>query len=329
MSDPAVFPLSQLQKALPVHPVARGSAGNYNEVRTSDVLGGHMHYRRKVAQSPTELTAEVLHHAPDGAVSMPLCASWKVSGMNAHLVSFLEYGHPQPLDALAVLAAWKHWHAVCAKATREFSEALELRRECELQATEDWFPAILSGSLSRLDREIAAGAPLNARHPQGGGDTGLHVAAAHGHVLAVRRLIAAGADVSLANDYGYTPLHELCLSASEYNEEETAEIAKDLIQAGAAVDALDHERRSPLAAILLDVVRLKVSMEERVASAEVLMRAGANWDAADIDGQTPRNLAAQIPSFPPSLLDFQRIRDEEVALQAAIPAAIPARPPRI
>ncbi len=43
-----------------------------------------------------------------------------------------------------------------------------------------------------------------------GDDTGLHLAAAHGHRPVVQKLLARKADVNAQNEHGNTPLHYAC-----------------------------------------------------------------------------------------------------------------------
>jgi len=64
-------------------------------------------------------------------------------------------------------------------------------------------------------------------------------AAIYGHEACVRVLIAAKADVALADKYGFTALHRAAISGR-------ASICRVLIDEGALLTALDDEDRTPL-----------------------------------------------------------------------------------
>ena len=66
----------------------------------------------------------------------------------------------------------------------------------------------------------------------------LHAAAYNGNLLAVRELLAQGADVNCQeHPYGMSPLHLAVMQGH-------VQVANELIQAGAQRDALDAKRRS-------------------------------------------------------------------------------------
>lgn len=59
---------------------------------------------------------------------------------------------------------------------------------------------------SRVEREIARGADVNAPNP-GNGQTALHAASAAGHKKLVAYLLTQGANVNAKDNSGNTPLH--------------------------------------------------------------------------------------------------------------------------
>ena len=73
---------------------------------------------------------------------------------------------------------------------------------------------------------IGRGSRLSARND--GGDTPLHLAAAHGHTETVRLLLSNKANCNLVNEHGNTPLHYACF----WNNEDIAVL---LIGKGALV----------------------------------------------------------------------------------------------
>jgi uncharacterized protein len=71
------------------------------------------------------------------------------------------------------------------------------------------------------------------------GRTELHYAACEGDVAETTKLIAAGAQVDLADDNGWTPLHFAAQSQS-------VPIAEALLAAGGSVDPQDSHGNTPL-----------------------------------------------------------------------------------
>jgi ankyrin repeat protein len=71
------------------------------------------------------------------------------------------------------------------------------------------------------------------------GGTELHYAACEGDVIQATKLIAAGAQVDLADDNGCTPLHFAAQSQS-------VPIAEALLAAGAPIDPQDSYGNTPL-----------------------------------------------------------------------------------
>src|SRR5262245_5060151 len=97
------------------------------------------------------------------------------------------------------------------------------------------------------------------------GSTPLQWAVYHDDVAEVRRLLKAGANVSLANNYGATPMS---LAAEVGN----AEIIKLLLEAGADVESPNPDGQTAL---------LAVARTGNVPAAELLVKHGAKVDARE------------------------------------------------
>jgi ankyrin repeat protein len=97
------------------------------------------------------------------------------------------------------------------------------------------------------------------------GSTPLQWAVYNEDVAEVRRLLKAGADVSIANNYGATPMG----LAAEVGH---AEIIKLLLEAGANSDSPNHEGQTALMA---------VARTGNVEAAELLVKHGAKVDARE------------------------------------------------
>ena len=111
---------------------------------------------------------------------------------------------------------------------------------------------------------------VNRREPDG--STPLQWAVYRNDVAEVKRLLRAGANVKLANNYGVTPMS---LAAAVAN----TEILKVLIEAGADVESPNADGMTAL---------LAVARTGNVDAAQVLLKAGAKVDARErFGGQTP------------------------------------------
>ncbi len=104
---------------------------------------------------------------------------------------------------------------------------------------------------------------VNRRHPDG--STPLQWAVHAGDVAEVKRLLRAGADVSLANDYGATAMS----LAAEVGD---AEMLKVLLEAGADADSPTLDGQTAL---------LAVARTGNVAAARLLLEFGATVDARE------------------------------------------------
>jgi ankyrin repeat protein len=90
---------------------------------------------------------------------------------------------------------------------------------------------------------IDRGADLNIAENHG--FTPLHLACDTGHESVVRMLIDGGADLNLANRRGRTPLHAACRPALLFGREAPLEIIRMLILNGADTQARDSQGRLP------------------------------------------------------------------------------------
>ncbi len=130
-------------------------------------------------------------------------------------------------------------------------------------------PAIVLIGLAVGGAEDAETIDVNARKPDG--STPLQWAVYDNDVAEVRRLIEAGADVALANDYGATPMS---LAAEVAN----TEILKLLLDAGADADSPNADGMTAL---------LAVARTGNVEAAKLLIDRGATVDAREgFGGQT-------------------------------------------
>jgi ankyrin repeat protein len=115
---------------------------------------------------------------------------------------------------------------------------------------------VVSG-LSRTKEDV------NRRNPDG--STPLQWAVYNGNVAEARRLLRAGANVTLANNYGATPM---TLAAEVGN----AEMLKVLLEAGANADSPNPDGQTAL---------LAVARTGNVEAAQVLLNHGATVDAKE------------------------------------------------
>ncbi len=109
----------------------------------------------------------------------------------------------------------------------------------------------------------------------GCGESSIHDGASDGNIDAVKKHLAAGADVNAKDDDCETPLH----FAAAFGHKETAEL---LIAEGADVNA---KSRSGLTSLHLTAI----GNQKKIA--ELLIAAGADVNAKDEDGGTPLDIA--------------------------------------
>jgi hypothetical protein len=108
------------------------------------------------------------------------------------------------------------------------------------------------------------------------GETPLHLAAALGHTIEVRELLAASADTNARDDFGSTPLH---IAASQGH----TETVQTFLDTGAELDARDDPSRTPLH---------MAASQGHTETVQTLLDAGAELDARDDLSCTPLHMAA-------------------------------------
>lgn len=129
------------------------------------------------------------------------------------------------------------------------------------------------------------------------GWTPLHAAAAsfHDNRYPVFRLIMdAKPDVNAKTLDGWTPLHAAATSAYigyQQKEEDVVNRLRDLLKAGAALEAQDVNGRTPLHWAAMQGAMVDVSVSDFMVKA--LLESGANVNAVDQLGRTPLHYAAE------------------------------------
>ena len=118
----------------------------------------------------------------------------------------------------------------------------------------------------------------------------LHYAATIGDVAALREILDDGVSPNTLDQYGQTPLHQLC--DSDDDAEARVDCLHVLLEAGANIHAPDQYQRTPLhyAAGYLNAI---------VAA---LLEAGADVNRGDANGQTPLHWACARSDAKPALI---------------------------
>lgn len=157
-------------------------------------------------------------------------------------------------------------------------------------ASQRWF-AIFKLLLER-------GAPVDAQDSRG--STALHTAVLYGSPAPdelmgdmIEALLAAGADPSIPDIHGYTPLHRLVLS-----DEEDVRAVRLMLGNGADIAARDHNGMTPLHWVAKGGYRWNDHQQQQQRGggseiAKVLLEHGANPNIADNDGKTVFHYAAE------------------------------------
>ena len=150
--------------------------------------------------------------------------------------------------ALAALVAVLPGTSVAAEQSPKRSRVVEAKRSRVVEA----------GLQARLGKE-------NVNRRNADGSTPLQWAVDEGNLAEVKRLLHAGADVSLANDYGATPMS----LAAEVGDPDMIGL---LLEAGANADSPNPEGQTALMA---------VARTGNVKAAQLLVDAGATVDARE------------------------------------------------
>ncbi|KAK1705025.1 hypothetical protein CaCOL14_012346 [Colletotrichum acutatum] len=116
--------------------------------------------------------------------------------------------------------------------------------------------------------------PVNAKTPFG--RTALEIAGTAGNLRVAKVLLDAGADTSIRNENGSTPLIEVALQG-------VLSVAELLLENGADISAANDEGFTSLASACI---------REHVPVVKLLLEKGANTSVADKDGWTPLSSAA-------------------------------------
>ena len=172
--------------------------------------------------------------------------------------------------------------------------------------------AVKAGAAETVDLLLMAGADPDVADSSG--DTAVHVAAADGKDLIARSLLQAGANARAVNAVGFSGLHILAEHSSVDMTPAHLRLADALIKTGARLDQVDNRGYTPLvaaaaagnipiAAVFVahhaDVnadssaaLRQAVLFEDSDMT-DLLLKAGADAEAASSDGDRPLHTAAQ------------------------------------
>jgi ankyrin repeat protein len=112
------------------------------------------------------------------------------------------------------------------------------------------------------------------------GRSAIHYAAANGDTAEVARLLASGADPGEPDAIQFTPLHFAA-------QEQHPDVVELLLKAGADVSATDRWGNTPL-------WRAVLSAHGDISTSASLLAAGADPDAANHTGLSPRQLAERM-----------------------------------
>lgn len=136
---------------------------------------------------------------------------------------------------------------------------------------------VRAGQRTQALQRIAGGADVNAPESSGNGTTALHWAVYQHDTDMVRALLQAGAEPTVQNQFGATPLMEAAAVGH-------TGIIRLLLEAGAEVESVNFEGQTALMA---------VARTGNLAAARLLLDAGANPDARENwGGQTALMWAA-------------------------------------
>jgi len=176
-----------------------------------------------------------------------------------------------------LLAAVKNRHCTTTKILLEAGSESDL---CPKTGTTALQEAAKIGDIDIIEVLLSFGADVNHQNVEG--DTALILASRLGHSRTANYLVDKNADIEMKNKKGSTAL--LVAAAHEH-----VEVVEVLLKEGAAVRVRDKKGRTPLhravqGTWLIDGVKVRAA--EREETVRLLMRAGADPAAKDIDGKT-------------------------------------------
>jgi hypothetical protein len=141
------------------------------------------------------------------------------------------------------------------------------------------YNAANAGNAKRLQTAIQAakdgGVNLNWRNPNNYGQTPVYITAEKGNDECLSQLIAAGADVNIADNDGWTPVY---IAARNWSDG----CLSQLIEAGADVNIADNDGETPV---------YIAAFHGKEAVLAQLIEAGADVNIANICGRTPLQVA--------------------------------------
>lgn len=103
-----------------------------------------------------------------------------------------------------------------------------------------------AGHRQVVEALLTHGAAINARSKNTFSNTALHCGVLHAHTPIVELLLAAGADVSVIDGYGATPLHAVAKYPHGERVRDDAQVVDLLLAHGAELNAVNHAGETPL-----------------------------------------------------------------------------------
>ena len=171
-------------------------------------------------------------------------------------------------------------HRGLAEARDLFQSLLNAGASINATSRDGWTPLMLAIAAAAptqiVDDLLAADADVGIADDDG--NTALHLAARQGNLIAVQELLKAGADPLAATDRGRTALH---LAAAFGG---SATVLAALLDADTPIDTPDEDGATPL--------HLAIAACRSEDALFALIDEGANVDALDNDGRTPLHIAA-------------------------------------
>jgi ankyrin repeat protein/O-glycosyl hydrolase/predicted glycoside hydrolase/deacetylase ChbG (UPF0249 family) len=207
------------------------------------------------------------------------------------------WGDPTPVvtPPFLIAAGWQR-HPGDPDRIRQMVSAGTSVNSTDLRGWTALHMAILCGNQGNaIPTLLELGANVNQATKDGW--TPLHAAAAsfHDNRYPVFRLIMdAKPDVNAKTLDGLTPLHVAVASAYvgyQQTEEDVVNRVRDLIKAGAVLEAQDINGRTPLHWAAMQGAMIDMSISDFIVRA--LLEAGANANAVDKLGRTPLHYAAE------------------------------------